>query len=82
MIYSAYNNTEIPTNTDVMDAFHSFSRPLWSLIALTVLVLASTTFAAIQTKLLLVRQFRPARSRRLRESKWQSTRRTIRHPIG
>ena len=78
VILSAYNNTEIPTNTDVMDAFNSLSRPLWSLTALTVFVLTLLTFVAIQTNLLLVRQFKPSRNRRVRESKWQSKRRSMR----
>ena len=51
-MWSAYNNTAIPSDTDVMDAFKSFSRPLWSLTILTTAILTIVVFMIFRFKLL------------------------------
>ena len=54
VMVTGYNNTAVVSNTDVMDAFKSFSRQLWSLIILTAAVLTVVVFITFWYKLLLL----------------------------
>ena len=47
-IFSAYNMTDATSETDVMDAFQSFSRPLWFLTAFTTAVITLVVFLAFR----------------------------------
>ena len=54
VMWSMYNSTAVPSETDVMDAFKSFSRPLWLLIILTAAVLTVVVFKTFQSKFLFL----------------------------
>ena len=79
VMWSMYNNTPIPSNTEVMDAFKSFSRPLWSLIILTAAFLTVVVFMTFRTKLLFLPKSKSklTQKRVLRQTKEQRTRRCM-----
>ena len=52
VMWSGYNNTAVPSNTDVMDAFDSFTAKLWLLILLTTAFLTVVLFLIFRFKLL------------------------------
>ena len=56
IMWSVYNNTAVPSDTDVMDAFHSFTDQLWFLIFLTSAFLTVVLFLIFYLKLLSLPQ--------------------------
>lgn len=50
-IVSAYNNTPVFGQTDVMDAFHSFKRSLWTLTSVTALLMTILVLVGISISL-------------------------------
>ena len=52
VMWSVYNNTVVPSDTDVMDAFDSFTAQLWLLIFLTTAFLTLVLFLIFYSDLL------------------------------
>ena len=71
---SAYNNTAVPLDTDVMDAFHSFTDQLWSLTILTAAILTVVVFFIFRVKLLFLPESKTASVQELRLIRKQRTR--------
>ena len=68
-ICSAYNRTATTSKTDVMDAFQSFSRPLWSLTAFTTTVITLVVFLVFRHGLLRGRKSKATNEHRTRKAK-------------
>ena len=75
VMWSVYNNTAAPSDTDVMDAFNSFTGPLWSLTILTAAFLTVVVFLIFRVELLFFSKSKTAGVRGLRLMKEQGTRR-------
>ena len=77
VIGSLYNNTAAPSHMDVVDAFNSFTRQLWSLTILTTAILTFVVFMMFRSKLLSLPKSDAAGKHWFRLTKWQRTRRCL-----
>ena len=68
-IFSAYSMTDSTSKTDVMDAFQSFSRPLWFLTVFTTAVITLVVFLAFRHGMERVRISRTTNELRTRKAK-------------
>ena len=77
VIFSMYNNTAAHSDTDVMDAFNSFSPQLWSLVAVFTAILTVIVFMTFRCKLLSIPKSKATGDPVVRIPKKQRTRRCI-----
>ena len=77
VMFSTYNSTAISSDTDVMDAFKSFSHQLWSLTILAAAILTVVVFFIFQVKLLILGRSKTNRDRAVQPIDRQRTRRCM-----
>ena len=77
VMWSVYNNTATPSDTDVMDAFNSFTAQLWLLTFLTSAILTFVLFMMFRFKLLPLPESNARGTFGSRLTKRQRTRRCV-----
>ena len=77
VMWSMYNTTAVPSHTDVMDAFNSFSSQLWSLTILTAVILTVIVFKTFRSKLLCLPRSKRTKKHAIRLTRKQRTRRCM-----
>ena len=74
VMWSAYNNTAVPSDIDVMDAFNSFTDQLWVLTFLTTAILTVVIFFIFRFKFLSLPESKAKGGPLFRLTKRQRTR--------